>query len=175
MQSAMSSIRPSPRTARRRKIPETPSAMAVGRVAATARRIAGKFGLKFRRTRIPSLHSTFSFLLSTFPTPAPFVARRRSHIVIETFCAFPHNAATDETFKRAQRSLIFRGDKADRIANGMRPTGAPNAVDVILRVHWKIVVHHMRDSIHVAATRGDIGGDENTNSAGLEILQRAEP
>src|SRR6202011_2963334 len=108
-------------------------------------------------------------------TPAPFVARGRSRVVIEAFRPFPHNAATNESFERAQRSVIFRCDKADCVANGMGTTGAPDAMNIILRVHRKIVVHHMRDSIHVNATRGDIGGDKDTDGAGLEILQRAEP
>ena len=33
----------------------------------------------------------------------------------------------------------------------------------------------MRDPIHVDAARGDVRGDEDTDRAGLEILQRAEP
>ena len=136
--------------------------MAVGRVAATVRRIAGKFGLKFRR-RMPAF------------CPAPFVAQRSSRVVIEAFRSFPHNTATNESFERAQRSVILRGDKADRVANGMGATRASDAMNIILRVHRKIVVHHMRDSIHVNATRGDVGRDEDTDGAGLEILQRAEP
>jgi hypothetical protein len=106
-------------------------------------------------------------------SPAPFVARGRGRVVIETFGALPHYAATNESFKRAQRSVILWGDKADRVANGMGATGASDAMNIILRVHRKIVVHHMRDSIHVNATRGDVGRDEDTDGAGLEILQRA--
>jgi hypothetical protein len=106
--------------------------------------------------------------------PAPLIARRSSRIVIESFRPLPHNAATNETFERAQRSLIFRGDKADRIADGMGATGASNAMDIILRVHRKIVVHHVRNPIHIDAARGNVSGDQDTDRAGFEVLQRAE-
>ena len=33
----------------------------------------------------------------------------------------------------------------------------------------------MRDPIHIDAARSDVGGDEDTDRAGFEILQRAEP
>ena len=33
----------------------------------------------------------------------------------------------------------------------------------------------MRDPIHIDAARGDVRGDEHTDRAGFEILQRTEP
>src|SRR5713101_1566675 len=42
-------------------------------------------------------------------------------------------------------------------------------------MHREIVIHHMRDPIHIDAARGDVGGDEDTDRAGFEILQRTEP
>jgi hypothetical protein len=33
----------------------------------------------------------------------------------------------------------------------------------------------MRDPIHIDASRGDVRGDEDTDRAGFEILQRTEP
>ena len=33
----------------------------------------------------------------------------------------------------------------------------------------------MRNPIHIDAARGDVGGDEDTDRAGFEILQRTEP
>jgi hypothetical protein len=76
-------------------------------------------------------------------SPASFVACWRSRVVIEAFRPFSHNAATNETFQRAQRSLILLGNKADCVADGMRATGASDAMDIILRVHREIVVHYM--------------------------------
>ena len=33
----------------------------------------------------------------------------------------------------------------------------------------------MRDPIHIDATRGDVGGNQDTDRAGFEILQCAQP
>src|SRR6267143_4379440 len=158
----MSSIRPSSQPVRRCKT--TATVVTRRGVTASARRISRELRLYFRR-RLPA----FS------PSPFPFVPRRSSRVVIKAFRPFPHNAATDETFERAQRPLIFGRNKADRITDGMCAAGASNAMDVILRVHRKIVIHHVRDPIHIDAARGDVGGDEDTDGAGFEILQRAEP
>jgi hypothetical protein len=74
-----------------------------------------------------------------------------------------------------QRPLIFRRNKADRITDGVCAAGASDAMDIILRVHREIVIHHMGDPIHIDAAGGDIGGDEHPHGARFEILQRAEP
>ena len=42
-------------------------------------------------------------------------------------------------------------------------------------MHREIVIHHMRDPIHIDAAGGDVGRDEHTHRAGFEILQRTEP
>jgi hypothetical protein len=65
----------------------------------------------------------------------------RGHVVVEAFGALPYNSAADETLERAQCPLIFRRNEADGIAHGMGATGATDAMDVILRVHRKVVVH----------------------------------
>jgi len=96
-------------------------------------------------------------------------------MIIETFRFLSQNAATDETFERSQRSVVFRRNKTYRIADGVRATGASDAMNIILRVHWEIVVHHMRDPIHVDATGGDVRRHQDTHRAGFEILQRAQP
>src|SRR5439155_20203669 len=74
-----------------------------------------------------------------------------------------------------QRPLTFRCNETDRITDGVCAAGASNAMDIILRMHRELVVHHMRDPIHVDTPRGDVRGDEDTNRAGFEILQRTEP
>ncbi len=48
-------------------------------------------------------------------------------------------------------------------------------MDIILRVHREIIVHHMRDPIHIDAARGDVRSDQHPHRAGFEILQRAQP
>jgi hypothetical protein len=74
-------------------------------------------------------------------SPAPFLARRRGGLIIEPLRPFPHDASPDEALERTQRSVVFRGDEADRIADRVRAAGAPDPMDVILGVHRKIVIH----------------------------------
>ena len=69
------------------------------------------------------------------------IVRRRRRGVIEAFRFFPHEAATDETFEGAQFAVIFIRHETDGVANLIRAAGATDAVDVILDVHRKIVVH----------------------------------
>src|SRR5438105_308974 len=156
----MSSIRPSSRSVRRCKT--TATAVALRGITASARKVSRQLRLKFRR-RLSAV------------SPASFIPRRSRRVVIEAFRPFPDNAAPDETLERAQRSLIFGCNKADRIADGVRAAGASNAMDIILRVHREIVIHHVRNPIHIDAARRDVGGDEDTDGAGFEILQRTEP
>ena len=122
-----------------------------------------------------SWQSRLDLSLRDSRSPAPLVAWRRSLIVIETFRLFPHDPAADETLERTQRSLIFRRNEADRITDGMRAAGASDAMDIILRVHREIVIHHMRDPIDIDAARGDIGRDQHAHRARLEIFQSAQP
>ena len=114
-------------------------------------------------------------LKGTAFSPAPLISRRCGCFVIETFRFLPHDPATDETLERAQRSLIFRRNETDRIADGVRTTGAPDAMNIILRVHREIVIHHVRNSIDVDTARSNVGRDQNADGAGLEIFQRAQP
>ena len=63
--------------------------------------------------------------------------------VVETLRPLANDAAADEPFQRAQFALIVRGDEADRVADRVRAARAANPVDVILRVHREIVIHHV--------------------------------
>jgi hypothetical protein len=74
---------------------------------------------------------------------ASVFTRRSGGIVIKIVRPFPQNAATDETLECAQRSLVFRGNKAYRIANGMSPPGSADAMNIIFGMHRKVVVHYM--------------------------------
>ena len=95
--------------------------------------------------------------------------------IIKTFGFLPHNTATDETFERAQFTLIFVRDETDGVADGVRATGAADAVDVILGLHRKIIIHDVRNPVHVNAARRDIRRDQHADRAGFEIFQRLEP
>src|ERR1051325_8044347 len=100
--------------------------------------------------------------LGVIPLPlARGKARRRGRGIIETFGPLAHNAAANETFERPQRVVVFRRDEADGIADGVRAAGAADAMDIILRMHRKIEVHHVRDAVHVDAAGGNVRGHEH--------------
>lgn len=94
-------------------------------------------------------------------------------MIIETFRFLSHNSPTNETLERTQFALIIRSDKTDRVAYRVRATGPANSVDVILRMHREVVVHHVRDTVDINAARGDIGRDQYSQRARFKILQRA--
>src|SRR5205823_3088026 len=125
----MPSVRPSSQPIRRCKT--TATAVALRGVTAAVRGISWQLRLHFRR-QLPVV------------SPAPFIPQRSRRVVVEAFRPFSHNAAPDETFERAQRRLIFGRNEADRITDGVRAAGASNAMDIILRMHREIVIHHMR-------------------------------
>ena len=94
--------------------------------------------------------------------------------MIKPFGSLSHNPATDEPLQRTQLTLILRRNKTDRIAYRMRTPRAADPVDIILRVHWKVVVHHMRDAIHIDASRRDVRRHQHAYCSRLEILQGAQ-
>ena len=99
---------------------------------------------------------------------------RRGSVIVETFRPFPDDAATDKPLQRMQRAVVGGSDEADRIPHRMGPTGTTDSMNVILGVHREIVVHHVRDTVHVNTTRGDISRHEHAYRAGLEILEGAQ-
>ena len=102
-----------------------------------------------------------------------FVARGTGGMIIETFCFLSHNPATNETLEGTQLALIIRCDKTDRVSHRVRATGPADSVDVILRVHREVVVHHVRDAVDINAARRDIGRDQDAQRPRFKIMQRA--
>ena len=94
-------------------------------------------------------------------------------MIIETFCFLSYNPPTNETLQRTQFALIIWCDKTDRVAYRVRATGSSDSVDIILRVHWEVVVHHVRDAVDINAARGDICRDQYAQRSRFKILQRA--
>src|ERR1700730_10760669 len=135
------SARSSPGSSRRRKTMRATAAVALREIAAAARGISRRPGLHLRRS------------LSAL-SPASLVARRAGGVVIKSFRAFPHDAAADETLERPQRPVIFRRYETDCVADGLGAPGPSDAVNVVLRVHRKIVVHHVRNPVDIDPARG---------------------
>ena len=63
--------------------------------------------------------------------------------VVEIAGALSWNPACDESFQRSQRSLILGRHEADGVADRLSAAGAADAVDVILRMHREVEVHHV--------------------------------
>lgn len=95
--------------------------------------------MALRRTTAPLLRLTARSARSTIHR----LTGRRGRVIIKMVRALAHDAATDETLKRSQLTVILRADKADRVAHRIGPAGAPDAMDVILRLHGEIVIHHV--------------------------------
>ena len=70
--------------------------------------------------------------------------------------------------------MVFVRDEADRVAHGVCPAGASDAVDIVLHMQRKIIVHHVRDAVHVNAAGGDIRRHQHAHGTGFEIFQRAQ-
>jgi hypothetical protein len=94
---------------------------------------------------------------------------------IETFSMFAHDAPADEPFERAQGFLLLRHHEADGIAHCLRAAGSPNAVDVVFRMHWEIIIYDVRDAVHIDAPGSNIGRNQNAHGSGLKVLQGAQP
>ena len=110
-----------------------------------------------------------------FSTLGPFIAERlRCGIVIEAFGFFADESAIDKTFQLAHIGLLIRRDEADCIANGLRTARAADAVHIIFHDVREVEIHHMGNTIHINATRGNVRGHEHAHRAGLEIIQRAQ-
>src|SRR5205085_7696242 len=75
----------------------------------------------------------------------------------------------------ARLGLLVGQDERDRRAAAAGPAGAAGAVDVALVLVRRIEVDHVRDVVEVEAARGDVGGDERGDLAGLEAGQGLLP
>jgi hypothetical protein len=103
-------------------------------------------------------------------SPPPFFVCGRGRVVIKSVRFLSHDPATDKLFQQTQLALIFRRDKTDRVTHRMGATRSANPVNVILRVHGKVVVNHVRDAIDINAARGDIGGHKHAHRSRFKIF-----
>ena len=105
---------------------------------------------------------------------AAVLAGRRAGSIVEAFGTFAHDAPADEAFERAQGAMILGRDEADGVANRVSAARAADAVDVILGVHREVIIHDMRDAVHIDPAGGDVGRDQHAHGARLEIFQGAQ-
>ena len=68
-----------------------------------------------------------------------------------------------------------RRDEQQRGARASGPAGAPDPVDIGLRVVRNVVVHHVRDALDVEAPGSDVGGHQDVDGPVLQCGDRALP
>src|SRR5258705_12325084 len=111
-------------------------------------------------TGVPALRSALLPATVLLVTRTIFRHMRNHLGVIKSVRALPHDAAADEAFERAEFAVVFGRDEADGVTDGVGASGAADAMDVIFDVHREIIVHHMRDAVHVNAPRRDVRRDQ---------------
>ena len=83
--------------------------------------------------------------------------------------------APDHPLDVGEQRLVVRAHEGDRLAGGARPARAADPVDVVFRHVGQVEVDDVRQLLDVEAARGDVGGDERLQLAGLELRQRVGP
>ena len=74
----------------------------------------------------------------------------------------------------AEQLQLVDADQRDGVAVDAGAAGAADAVDVVLGDHRQLEVDDVRERLDVEAARGDLGGDQDREPAGLEVGQRAD-
>src|SRR6476620_2770583 len=87
----------------------------------------------------------------------------------------PWDRLLQHALHAAQEVDLVDAHEADGLAGRTRPTGPPDAMDVVLRVPRQFEVDDDRQILDVEATCRDIGRDEDADLAGLEALERPGP
>jgi len=100
---------------------------------------------------------------------------RRPCRVIEVRHGDTRQPLRDRAFDRLQGALFFRRDEGERFAGRLGPSGAADAMDVVLGHEGHVEVHDMSERVDVDATRRDVGRDEHGKPAVLEPRQRRRP
>ncbi len=76
-------------------------------------------------------------------------------------------------FDGLQQSSLTRGHEQEGLAAAARPAGAADAVHVGLIIVGDVEVHDVADALHVQATGGHVGGDDDVQGTALELLHGA--
>ena len=84
-------------------------------------------------------------------------------MIIEIVSSLSHHATSDESFQRAKSLSIFRRHKADGVSDRLCPSGPPDSVNIIFRMHRKIEIHDVRNAVHVNPSRRNISCDEHAD------------
>ena len=101
-----------------------------------------------------------------------FLGARDEGAIRETFETELRNLRADEALDVADVVRVFRSHERKRVADGLRPAGAADAVNVILGLFRDIVIDDVRDAGDVDTAGGDVGRDHHFIFATLESGER---
>lgn len=91
--------------------------------------------------------------------------------VIEIFQFHAFDLLADEAFNGINVAGVLGGHDGKGVAAGLGAAGAPDAVDVILRMLRHVVIDDMAHVSDIQAARGDVRGDQHFKAAFTEPLQ----
>ena len=103
-----------------------------------------------------------------------FLGARDEGAIREAFEAELRNLRADEALDVADVVRVFRSHERKRIADGLRPAGAADAVNVILGLFRDIVIDNVGDAGDVDAAGGDVRRDHDFIFATLESGERLD-
>ena len=69
---------------------------------------------------------------------------------------------------------IIMSKEADRLSHCLGAASTADPVDIILGMTGKVVIDHVGDAFHIDSARGDVGSDEDADTARLKILECTE-
>src|SRR5437588_11575880 len=87
----------------------------------------------------------------------------------------PRNFLPNEMLSRLQRGQLLTVHQGESVADILRATSPPNAMDVIFRVFRDIVIDDVTDAGDVESPRGNIGRDHHFVFSALESFERLDP
>lgn len=76
----------------------------------------------------------------------------------------------DQRLDRRQQFHLVGADQRQRLAGSAGAAGAADPVHVVLGDDRQVEVDHQRHFLDVQASRGDVGGHQQVDLAGLESL-----
>ena len=69
---------------------------------------------------------------------------------------------------------IIMGKEAYRFSHCLSAASTADSVDVILGMTGKVIIDYVGDAFDIDSARGDVGRDEDADTAGFKILERTK-
>ncbi len=116
-------------------------------------------------------------LSGAWPRTAEAAAQDRlrpdARIGLEARDGLAWDPASEHAFDVIEQLELVDADQRHGVAVDAGPAGPADAVDVVLGDHRQLEVDDVRECLDVEPARGDLGGDQHGEPAGLEVGQRA--